>query len=47
MGILGEIVDRVNFERGLLERVIKKSLLEGERKDVMGEEELIWGLRDS
>nr|XP_008542010.1 PREDICTED: mediator of DNA damage checkpoint protein 1 isoform X8 [Equus przewalskii] len=47
MGTPGETADRVNPERGPLERATKKPPPEGERKDVMGEEELTWGLRDS
>lgn len=47
MGTPGETADRVNPERGPLERATKKPPPEGERKDVMGEQELTRGLRDS
>ncbi|XP_057555699.1 mediator of DNA damage checkpoint protein 1 isoform X2 [Hippopotamus amphibius kiboko] len=46
MGILRETAERVTPERGPLQRETKKLPSEGEREDVMGEEELSTGIQD-
>ncbi|XP_014638374.1 PREDICTED: mediator of DNA damage checkpoint protein 1 isoform X1 [Ceratotherium simum simum] len=47
MGTPRETAERVTPERGPLERATKKLPLEGERENVIGEEELTRGIQDS